>query len=61
MYILPKNDLEFSELCKQQMFRGRHQAIMTIKSYLWKHKNIDLETFVDLITKYNKKGWPDWD
>lgn len=60
MYILPKTDLDFLELCKLEQFKGRHNVIMTIKSYLLTHKTIDLETFVELITKYNKEGWPNW-
>ncbi len=60
MYILPKDDSEFLELCKLEQFKGRHNVIMTIKNYLQQNDNLSLESFVDLVCKCNKEGWPNW-
>lgn len=61
MYLLPKNDKDFENLCKQQMFRGRHNVIMEVKQYMENNDyHMTYEDFLGMIKRYNKDGWPNW-
>lgn len=57
MYILPRNDKEFEDLCDTEQFKGRHNVIMTIKEYLTENDVLSLSDFADMISYYNKRGW----
>lgn len=60
MYILPRNDKEMKSIMDMENFKGRHNVIMSIKEYLQNNDSLDLQTFVDMISYFNKKGWPNW-
>lgn len=60
MYILPRNDKEMQSVMDMENLKGRHNVIMNIKDYLQKNESLDLDTFVDMVTYFNKRGWPNW-
>lgn len=60
MYILPRNDKEMKSVMDMENFKGRHNVIMNIKEYLQNNDSLDLQTFIDMISYFNKKGWPNW-
>ncbi len=61
MYLLPKNDNEFLDLCKLEQFKGRHNVIMEVKQYMENNDyHMTYEDFLGMIKRYNKDGWPNW-
>lgn len=61
MYLLPKNDKEFLDLCDLEQFKGRHNVIMEVKQYMENNDNhMTCEDFLGMIKRYNKDGWPNW-
>lgn len=60
MYKLPKTDKELESILDMENFKSRHNVIMNVKEYLQNNDSLDLQTFIDMITYFNKKGWPNW-
>lgn len=60
MYKLPRNDEELESTLDMENFKGRHNVIMNIKEYLQNNDSLDLQTFIDMVAYFNKKGWPNW-
>ena len=62
MYILPKNDAEFLDLCDIEQFKGRHNVIMAVKQLFdeYGYETINKEDFIGFVKFHNKNGWEDW-
>ena len=61
MYILPKNDREVDSLCDMARYKGRHDVIMEVKTYMEENNyKITYDAFLGMIKHHNKKGWPSW-
>lgn len=61
MYLLPKNDNEFLDLCDLEQFKGRHNVIMEVKQYMENNNYaMTYEDFLGMIKRYQKDGWPSW-
>lgn len=61
MYLLPKNDHEFLDLCDLEQFKGRHNVIMEVKQYMEENNyTMTYDDFLGMIKRYKKDGWPNW-